>query len=598
MTLESRYERYSLPVRRWDSAESFQSGSDLLAGIDVVELSGGARVELLTTRDVTAPRASALPVFFNGAITNRAATAPPYFGGIDLGQELDGPIVSISDPLFSVDPEINLGWYTGAGQANVQHAISDILKTFREKCTSLILIGGGGGSFAALYYANRISGATRALAWNLETDLLHYNPAFVRKYLATSLQDDTWLLEENYDENSARAALTAAGIHSRIASFENTEMTFILQSQDNWRVGVHALPLLKKSGWTHYVEGLYVSANGRCGLAFTGDDMENGIPQTRTLTHAVRAMSKSTTPVATYGALVAAGAVENTDPLGATDHALKAEPNKDGKVSIAPLNFLGKKMVLAGFVGDYIFEGVRSSGQPYERVFLEALVEQIDPGDLVVDVGANIGNHTIALAVGAGAHVVAFEPHDPVAQILAMNASLNGLDGSIVVERAAVGSEPGHARPATVDWSNVGSTRFEMSDTGARVIRLDDYAFENPVRLIKIDAEGMDIDVLRGARATIDRDRPVLSCEVSDPQDLDLLDEFVADIGYTYLSKFNATPTYVLVPARSAIERVRVDRLRAVQATQTHLAARDLQWQANMLRVRTEQLEIQTGSGH
>ncbi len=66
----SRYDRYGLPVRRWDSVASFRRGSKLLAGIDVIALPSGSIVEMFTSGDVTAPRTATIPVVFTGASRN------------------------------------------------------------------------------------------------------------------------------------------------------------------------------------------------------------------------------------------------------------------------------------------------------------------------------------------------------------------------------------------------------------------------------------------------------------------------------------------------------------------------------------------------
>ncbi|WP_170307496.1 FkbM family methyltransferase [Janibacter terrae] len=586
----SRYDRYGLPVRRWDSVASFRRGSKLLAGIDVIALPSGSIVEMFTSGDVTAPRTATIPVVFTGAIAQRDTIEPPYFGGTNMGRELDIPVISISDPLLSVDPEINLGWYTGTASDGSQQGITDILSALRDVCSSLLLVGGDGGSFAALYYANRIGRNTRVLAWNLETDLLRYNPSFVRKYLCAALRDSAWL-EAEFDEDAARVALDAAGIDSRITSFNEAAATLILQDFEDWRATVHAIPFIREAGLERLVDGLHVSTDGRLALGITSHGEGGGAPSIHTLALAIKSMAEGAAPITTFGRLIAEGAMSVNDQESSSGHEIPNWHKHEHEVSCTQLKFLGKNLVLAGFAEDYIFEVVRKTHEPYERRFLEALIEHIEPGDLVVDVGANIGNHAITLASGGKVNVVAFEPQDAVAQVLELNVALNALDKEIKVERAAVGSAPGHARAKRVDWSNVGSTQYELTSTGTRVIRLDDYNFDAPVRLIKIDAEGMDIDVLRGARATIDRYRPFLTCEVGNRREIDALDLLVVELGYTYLAQYNATPTYILAPARSPLEKVRIERLNAVQRTQTLLSTRDLQWQAQVLRDRTERLD-------
>lgn len=604
MTIESRYDRFAVPVRNWDSVESFTRDGGLTAGIDVVGLPGGSVVELLRTRDVERDAPGPLPVFFSGAVANRATTAPPYFSGVGISDALSVPVMAISDPIFSLDSTINLGWYTGAATSGTQESITEILKNLAERCGQLLLIGGSGGGFAALYFAERVGEAAHVLAWNPQTDLLRYNPTAVRAYLAVALAEDTWLDPARYSEEDARTALAAADLDSRIDRVHAAGRVLVLQNSTDWHVAAHTLPLMEQSGIAHADLGLHVSTDGRHGVAFASFGEGHAAPSAEIVVRAIQSLTEGDDPAATYDNLLTSGLLPQEDfdllpgtprPLAVGTSSVSPEQEQPPEITQTDFGFLGHDLVLAGVVGDHIFEYIRARNEPYERIFIEALLQLVDPGDLVVDVGANIGNHTIAMATAGGLRVVAFEPNDPVADLLDRNVADNDLADLVDVERMAVGAVLGHARPRKLDWSNIGSTQFEPSATGTRMIRLDDYDFSGPVRLIKVDAEGMDIDVLVGARGLIDRDRPVLTCEVGSPSQLKMLDEFAAEAGYTYLAKYNATPTYVLVPARSEVERVRVDRLHAAQLTQTHLATRDLQWQTNVLRGRTDRLEVTPG---
>jgi FkbM family methyltransferase len=144
------------------------------------------------------------------------------------------------------------------------------------------------------------------------------------------------------------------------------------------------------------------------------------------------------------------------------------------------------------------------------------------PGDVALDIGANIGTHTLALArlVGPGGLVFAFEPQRIVFQTLCANMALNSLD-NIHCINAAVGATAGTLKLFDADPNvpnNFGGVQVAMLAGAPRAspvdrLRLDDFLDIDRLRLIKIDVEGMEAEVLRGARDILERFKPVLYVE-------------------------------------------------------------------------------------
>jgi FkbM family methyltransferase len=150
-----------------------------------------------------------------------------------------------------------------------------------------------------------------------------------------------------------------------------------------------------------------------------------------------------------------------------------------------------------------------------DEVFL--LDQMLRPGDTVVDVGANIGTHTVFFAgkVTSQGLVIAFEPQRLVYQTLCGNVALNGLT-NVMCMMAAVGEAHGQLTFPTLDprvTLNFGAVRAvdgpgELVD----VVAIDELGLQS-CALIKIDVEGMETKVIAGARETIARCRPVLFLE-------------------------------------------------------------------------------------
>ncbi|HEY7326384.1 MAG TPA: FkbM family methyltransferase [Gemmataceae bacterium] len=148
------------------------------------------------------------------------------------------------------------------------------------------------------------------------------------------------------------------------------------------------------------------------------------------------------------------------------------------------------------------------------------LARAVLPRDGVfLDVGANVGIHTLAIAhhVSQGGAVVAFEPHPVNHRLLMHNLEQNHLH-HVVAENFGLADSPatltGTGRPDGGNWSlaSQGDYRFEV-----RLVRLDDYLRDQPLPrldLMKLDVEGAELRVLRGARRTIKRFRPSIVFEV------------------------------------------------------------------------------------
>ncbi|HJN12491.1 MAG TPA: FkbM family methyltransferase [Pirellulaceae bacterium] len=150
-----------------------------------------------------------------------------------------------------------------------------------------------------------------------------------------------------------------------------------------------------------------------------------------------------------------------------------------------------------------------------ELEFFESVVRL---GDTVVEAGANIGAHTVRLAqlVGEAGKVHAFEPQRVVFQSLCANVALNGL-ANVFSHHAALGREPGQLFVPTLDYgkeNNFGGLGLGGYSRGEPVaVETIDGLQLSSCGFIKIDVEGMEQDVVQGARETILQYRPVLYVE-------------------------------------------------------------------------------------
>jgi FkbM family methyltransferase len=154
----------------------------------------------------------------------------------------------------------------------------------------------------------------------------------------------------------------------------------------------------------------------------------------------------------------------------------------------------------------------------YEPATQAVLESMLRPGDVVFDIGANLGYFTLVMAkqVGPGGRVVSFEPDPEMFSALTRNIGRNVDDSNgIVALPAAIGAEAGSVRFARGWRSTRGRVVSAGGDFEVEAMKVDDAADRMGVpRLIKIDVEGAEVDVLLGARAILKSEKPLVLVEV------------------------------------------------------------------------------------
>lgn len=169
------------------------------------------------------------------------------------------------------------------------------------------------------------------------------------------------------------------------------------------------------------------------------------------------------------------------------------------------------------------------TGGMYEQPLLEHIYGQHFSG-LAIDVGANVGNHTIWFAVICDLDVVAFEPIKHVE--LQKNVELNGLQHKVQIETAALGARPGLAK-------HLGRGKLATGKGTIPVQTLDSFHFDN-VSLIKADIEGMEAALLQGSVNTIRRCSPTIFAEQWTTKEHQAILAVLEPLGYKMTAVFSS----------------------------------------------------------
>lgn len=174
---------------------------------------------------------------------------------------------------------------------------------------------------------------------------------------------------------------------------------------------------------------------------------------------------------------------------------------------------------------------------------INAVRSILKPGQIAIDIGANLGVYSLSMAavVGNSGRVIAFEPSPDVAALLESSAKLNHLH-QLEVVRQAVGASQGEARlyiDRNSELSQLvqGNTDYNMPTINVERTSLDEWAVEvdiqGPISFIKMDAEGQELEIIKGAKKLLREQDPIILFEVKHGEDLHLeLVEAFAEYGY------------------------------------------------------------------
>ena len=175
----------------------------------------------------------------------------------------------------------------------------------------------------------------------------------------------------------------------------------------------------------------------------------------------------------------------------------------------------------------------------YEQAAQEYLQKQLKADSVFYDVGANFGLYSL-LAARQGAQVFAFEPDVQIAESLERHARLNSLNTRIEIIRAAVYSFSGSIAldPANCQRGH-GNAHIVVALASSRpsvpvlCMTLDEFAREHVApNIVKIDVEGAESEVLKGAEKVFAESRPHVLCEVHDPANASFVEAWLKDRGY------------------------------------------------------------------
>lgn len=218
------------------------------------------------------------------------------------------------------------------------------------------------------------------------------------------------------------------------------------------------------------------------------------------------------------------------------------------KVSVSAITY---EIYLTSPNRDYIQKAIAESGTPYELSMLEDMGRRLSEKSTVIDVGANIGNHTFYLSNIVGCDVIAFEANAELAAAMRMTIEQCQLQNKVTVHDFALGDRDTIADFETQQPENLGAQALKLGAGSIQVHPLDSCEGIERVDAMKIDVEGMELEVLRGGRNLIEKYKPILYVECISLERFHDVKDFLTELGYEYFETFNATPTHLFLNQES-----------------------------------------------
>lgn len=204
---------------------------------------------------------------------------------------------------------------------------------------------------------------------------------------------------------------------------------------------------------------------------------------------------------------------------------------------------------------DYVFQEILKTKSFYEIRFLEYLKFVVRKHGAIIDAGANIGNHSLFFSLVMKRQTLSFEPNPIAHDALQKNIHLNHSIAECFPLGLADG--PGYTRILFdgILEKNIGMAKLDTRTTEPSDIRLtsiDDFLANYPgnrsIAAIKIDVEGYEERVLRGATKTLKKMRPSIFAEAQDTASFEELAALLLASGYSPVKVMGATPMWHFAP--------------------------------------------------
>jgi FkbM family methyltransferase len=201
------------------------------------------------------------------------------------------------------------------------------------------------------------------------------------------------------------------------------------------------------------------------------------------------------------------------DKLDKLDYIINKLSLVDGIVEMSGVKF---------FVPNAPRDGIQniqlSHGAFYELDILQSIDKLLDKNSVVIDIGANVGNHTVYWAkVTKVKKIYSFEPVKSTFRILLKNIEINNISDKVKIYNIALGNKKSKGIIDVYNLDNIGGTSLSEDNDGDleldKIDNIKEIMEEPEISFVKIDVEGFEKNVLQGAINLFDKYKPMVFIE-------------------------------------------------------------------------------------
>lgn len=205
-----------------------------------------------------------------------------------------------------------------------------------------------------------------------------------------------------------------------------------------------------------------------------------------------------------------------------------------------------KDVIITSFYDDHIIKIIERNKNYYEIKLLNK-IKSMNLCGTYIDVGANIGNHTIFFSKETKAeNIFSFEICKTILDILKINLKNNNIN-NVQVYDYGLSDKKTFLKLSDINVKNIGTTHIVEGIGDNKVVDLDSLNFKN-ISLIKIDVEGHELNVLKGANKTIKKYLPVIIAELHTKEQFN---NFKNELPKNYKCdniSYGLSPTFIFIP--------------------------------------------------
>ncbi|MAH09435.1 MAG: hypothetical protein CL961_07190, partial [Euryarchaeota archaeon] len=198
--------------------------------------------------------------------------------------------------------------------------------------------------------------------------------------------------------------------------------------------------------------------------------------------------------------------------------------------------YSNQRIIMEGYhANDSIFDRIATEQTFYEEKLLEK-ARSLNLEGVYVDIGANIGNHSIFFNRFCNStKVYGFEIDESIFAILKKNMELNCSEDSYHLGEIGILDRKGFVDISNTNYLNAGMTKIVNVEGSQREVDTLDNVMrgvEN-IALIKMDVEGFELQIIQGAKHILENQSPVIFAELATKKEFKLFKDAVSKFGYT-----------------------------------------------------------------